>query len=288
MPTVEINPPRTANLPRKSASLLKPPPSHLPGSEARRRYDYFGYFKLWQIEGILGRRQQDLFRYHALEFLRLIDKININSGNGLRVYFAVDPAGPVMTLIYSITNGSGTNQTNDIGQYFIFDAAGMLQDIAKVDASNWVTEFRKPKGVLSALTNGGSQWPDTTDTKALWYSIETMQATASDIRTKYAGRLDHLLITAFLGAYQADIQGPALQDFDYGPAIGMWEGLDVTNRMTIVFGTGRKPDETLFEPSAIKRAWKKVTRFAALLFEPDNYDTGAPCPPAEGCGAGLP
>lgn len=300
--------------------MVREPRTRIGTDIARRRYDHFSSIKKKRIENISPyMKNPPLFiRYAGRTFLDLLEEVMKREYNatGLRVYFACycnsrtgnarerqeadeeripkDSNNKLLvghlTLVYALTSyGHQGDPVDDSGKYFIFDATGKkLIEIGFDVASEWVADYRKPGGIQRHLHSNAI--PHLTDTNCVWFSLESIKETHKDITDNHSSRMDELKITAFFSAYPPLSSGGAYwQEFDYGPRERM-RRINATNLLTVTFGTGTTPDSTDPNIPSYRKffRWLRHSRVVSAIWryeDPQDYDTAAPCPPAEGCGS---
>ncbi len=247
----------------------------------------FESLKKGKIDHYVNGIHDLLIRYEYTAFKALLDAIlNTKDVTGMRVYFACYPkngdpdydgthvpnghAGHI-TLLYVPTTHKGSNDLTDIETYYTFNGSGnkMITLTDKTQALRWARAYRN--GIRTQLD------PDTAgeDTNSIWYSKASVEYMNTDIP-------NHVLyqnsITVFFGAYDKNESTPA--DTEIGS--GQTKSLPVSNQLAIIFGTGQDP-LTAFAAKKKPSFWQLLKKLFAQTTDPEDYDTGAPCPPAEGC-----
>lgn len=250
------------------------------------------------IKTAMGGRDPDLYiRYTKNAFVDLLNKILYEPDNkatnntGLRVYFACFPENiqpgnnqeippnkrGYMTLIFAPTecavyDDDTKTELKDTGVYYIYISKAAGDEFMPInqDPHDWVNGYET--GIRDHLNKYINRHQK--ETKGLWYKrktlVETLQS-ISEENTNY--------ITAAFATYLNDDNASV---YYYGEKITPGD-YPLSNQLTLVFHTDRTHNFTTLV--------NLFTHFE-LMFNPklaiQYYDTGAPCPPAEGCnGAGL-
>lgn len=274
-------------------------PDPIKNADALKKAIRFETFKKGKIEKELGGKKHDLqIRYNDKAFLDFLDNHIIQSGvTGMRVYFACYPQkGDAdcndehvpkdheghLTLIFVATNEVSLNDLKDIETYYIYKLVNpitksysFLPTQDKQQAKRWVDSYVKRirnKHLDQDCASGE-------DTNSVWYSIRSVTEMRQDI-PKHP--LYNNSISVFFSAYDAN-EPPIYAEvgkYQGGSGPQQRKDLPVSNQLGLIFGTGETTDSFLGQ-SPKTGFWQRLKKI--FFTDPADYDTGAPCPPAEGC-----
>lgn len=276
------------------------PLREIPKDIARKRHDHFKSTKIQDINSVLtgAKNHPEFIRYSGVAFLSLLEIAKKEEFNGMRIYFACyveshtgyemtdrendrlriprdsdnNKMTGYMTLVFAMTKGDDID--DDRAHYYTFDATGSMLIHLDLDTANeWVKKYQEDNWIWKKLSQN-AKLAYQIDTKCLWCDAKDIAETYQKIYDQYIPDIDTLKMTAFFSAYNT-AEEDVFQEFNYGPKHGL-NTVEVTDMLTVVFGTGATPDTTM-----------AFSEYAADYYfddPPEDYDTAAPCPPAQGCG----
>lgn len=282
---------------------------------ARQRFSNFKKNKLATINSLCPGHDVSI-SYSVDQFINLLTEVVETNDNGeyiytgIRVYFAcymhstsgnnsyensendrvripVNSAGkPIighLALIFVPTIQYGNIDTQDSDKYYVFTTDGKTHQKLDKDFTIWINEYGKPGGIYEKLSQDKVNLPNG-ETRSLWYCIDSLQKTYDDLVTNYSsGQTD--AITAFFAAYPTASVPPKTYPFFFSRTKVLYK--DVSSQLTIIFGTGPVPWQSRFKKNSLFRRLLRIAKTRLVRYDNTDYDTGAPCPPADGCTGGI-
>ncbi len=261
---------------------------------AGKRIAKFDWIREHYLDGLLGTGQKEVssFSYNATDFSDMAKQI-LNSDpdmNGMRVYLAsyiyngnpdndlLVPNGLVgkLALVFAPTKQVGSFPAGDTGDFYVIMPVIVnygtqipksdWKNTPKMIVAEWVRSYRVNK--LPTLTYRLLR----NDTECLWYNKKDFLEFLDEMECRINKGIDIYLKVSF-GAFEAN------EIIDTNIA-GLRGRRNVNEQLTLVF--------TIMEDNKALKEYVAVDLFTGVMWaNGDDYDTGVPCPPADGCTGGL-